>query len=397
MPSRVLALALLFSVGLSCKTKHDCFYNGECIQGECHCVPYFTGPRCGKFNFSPADKSLGEGLKSLDKKGLQRSSWGGSVLLADDGKYHMWAAEMTNEAGIKTWITNSQVVHAVADDPERPFEFKRKEVVWDVFAHEPTVSRAPTGEFVMFFSTSYGEKGIPCTGKQCFGYNGTSDESCPNDQQCFIDEPLLTRMSYAKDPNGPWSTPKALPDPGKGDTNMACYIHNDSSILCAARPTIGMYRHHDWKDIENYENFIPDTSAILPNGEIWGEDPMLWMSHDGVYHMVTHGGGWDCPFGFHYYSLDGYKWYGDCSVRVYEHIVEQKFDKPLNLSRRERPHVIYGQDGHTPIALTNGVTSNWPCTFVPKPEPGTNGTYILCPKDYCYTLIQPLNGWEEMY
>jgi hypothetical protein len=38
------------------------------------------------------------------------SSWGGSVLLADDGKYHMWAAEMTEGVGIKAWITNSQVL-----------------------------------------------------------------------------------------------------------------------------------------------------------------------------------------------------------------------------------------------------------------------------------------------
>ena len=40
--------------------------------------------------------------------------------LADDGKYHMWAAEMTEGVGIKAWITNSQVVHAVAAHPVRP-------------------------------------------------------------------------------------------------------------------------------------------------------------------------------------------------------------------------------------------------------------------------------------
>jgi hypothetical protein len=60
---------------------------------------------------------------------------------------------MTDGVGIKAWITNSQVVHAVADSPTTsPYRFMRKEVVAPVFAHEPTVSRAPTGEWVMFVS-----------------------------------------------------------------------------------------------------------------------------------------------------------------------------------------------------------------------------------------------------
>ena len=53
------------------------------------------------------------------------------------------AAEMTDGVGIKAWITNSQVVHAVADSPATaPYRFMRKQVVAPVFAHEPTVSRA---------------------------------------------------------------------------------------------------------------------------------------------------------------------------------------------------------------------------------------------------------------
>ena len=48
-----------------------------------------------------------------------------------------------------------QVVHAVADFPTTsPYQFTRKEVVAPVFAHEPTVSRAPTGEWVMFYTVS---------------------------------------------------------------------------------------------------------------------------------------------------------------------------------------------------------------------------------------------------
>ena len=119
------------------------------------------------------------------------SSWGGSVLRDNDGVYHMWAAEMTESTGIKSWITNSQIVHAIANNPSTPFRFERQEVVWPVFAHEPTVSRAPSGEYVMMYTTNYGEvSGSQCNPPCDCGHNGTSCLSCPNDQQCTWEQAL---------------------------------------------------------------------------------------------------------------------------------------------------------------------------------------------------------------
>eukprot|EP00466_Bigelowiella_natans_P014949 jgi/Bigna1/126235/aug1.2_g943 len=381
----------------ACDHDRDCVYNGRCVDTKCACDPAFKGETCNEFNFEPLNsKGMGSGLRTVIE-GDQLSSWGGSVIRADDGTYHMWAAEMVNGTGIKAWITNSQIVHAVASDPKRPMEFKRREVVWSVFAHEPTVSRAPTGEYVMFYTTNYGQKSIPCTGNSCFGANGTSDPSCPNDQQCTLDppEPLLTRMSYSKGPDGPWSEPQLVPNPSSSDSNLACIIKEDDSILCLARPAIGMMNHSNWRDVANYAVYLPDVSNIVPDQQMRGEDPMIWLDKNGIVHAVLHGGGWESPFGYHYYTEDGYTWYGNNNIKVYENIVEQVHEKPLNLSRRERPHVVFGKDGKTPIALTNGVTEAWPCTLVPEPVPGSNGTGILCPKDYCYTMAQPLNGWEE--
>ena len=289
-------------------------------------------------------------------------------------------------------------MHAVAEDPDRPWEFQRKETVFPVFAHEPTVSRAPSGEYVMFYSTNYGQKRIPCTGYSCHGFNGTSDLSCPNDQQCTISEPLLTFMSYASDPDGPWSTPVRVPTPDGADTNMACLIREDSSITCMARPAIGMFNASNWRDVSAYKNYMPNTLRVKPDGVFRGEDPMMWRDERGVYHSVLHGGGWESPFGYAYWSLDGVTWHGDNDVKVYENIVETTGGgPPMNLSRRERPHVAFGKDGTTPIALSNGITQAWPCTLVPKPVPGSNGTGILCPNDYCWTLVQPLKGWKEAF
>jgi hypothetical protein len=176
-----------------CASPADCNYNGVCEGAAdaaagaraCKCAPQFAGASCEKFAFAPLDLSKGTGLRTVDPTtGQQVSSWGGSVHLAADGLYHMWAAEMTGSVGIKAWITNSQVVHAVASHPTaKPFEFVRKEVVSPVFAHEPTVSRAPTGEWVMFYTSNHGEKpGSQCNPPCGCGNNGSSCESCPNDQ-----------------------------------------------------------------------------------------------------------------------------------------------------------------------------------------------------------------------
>ena len=108
-------------------------------------------------------------------------------------------------------------------------------------------------------------------------------------------------MSHAKLPEGPWSDPVLVPAPGTGDTNLACVILANSSLVCLGRPDLGMLRADDWRDIDGY-GWHP-TGGV----PIVGEDPMVWKSteFDGVLHAVTHGGGWGDPFGFHYFSDDG--------------------------------------------------------------------------------------------
>eukprot|EP00931_Biecheleriopsis_adriatica_P116186 TRINITY_DN91865_c0_g1_i1.p1 TRINITY_DN91865_c0_g1~~TRINITY_DN91865_c0_g1_i1.p1 ORF type:complete len:411 (+),score=60.13 TRINITY_DN91865_c0_g1_i1:20-1252(+) len=391
MAGCLLRFLLLASVTAAsrqtCSSKRDCNYNGNCLSGSCVCFAAFKGEKCNVMNFVRPSSQAKVGLASIDSEGLQISSWGGSVLQHEDGTWHMWASEMTNGTGIKSWITNSQVVHAVASGPLGPW--KRQEVVWPVFAHEPTVARSPAGEYVMFFTgggPAYGQQAIPCTGKSCFGHNGTSDPSCPNDQQCTLSEPLLTRMSFSSSPYGPWQEPVLVPSLSNTDTNLAHVIFENGSMFGLGRP--GHYwSSPDWRNVSQYT--IGDTE-----GDLVGEDPMVWRDEfeESVLHAVLHGGGWSDPFGFHYFSEDGGRtWHGDNSVKTYENIVELTDTAALNLSRRERPHIILGgRSGKTPVALSNGVTEAWPCELLSAPAPGSNGTLILCPVDYCYTMVQGL-------
>ena len=95
-----------------CETDADCSYNGVCTTptGACSCLPQWQGPHCASLRLLPSPRSAG--LQDADSPfswDAARSYWGGSVLQGDDGRYHMWAAEIVQGCGIWTWMPNSQV------------------------------------------------------------------------------------------------------------------------------------------------------------------------------------------------------------------------------------------------------------------------------------------------
>jgi hypothetical protein len=85
-----------------CAGPADCSYNGECAAGVCRCHPQWMGKYCGQLHTVPTPR--GAGLQSTDGGGLV-SSWGGSVVRGDDGKYHMCASRRA--LGRSTWQAQS--------------------------------------------------------------------------------------------------------------------------------------------------------------------------------------------------------------------------------------------------------------------------------------------------
>lgn len=121
-PVALLVLAALLKpprLAEACESEADCSYFGSCVGGRCACRHQYIGSSCEAFAFAPLEAKRGSsGLRTVNSStGEQTSSWGGSVLLDEDGTYHMFAAEMTNAVGIKSWRSNSRVVHACRRRP----------------------------------------------------------------------------------------------------------------------------------------------------------------------------------------------------------------------------------------------------------------------------------------
>ncbi len=286
----------------------------------------------------------------------------------------MWAAEMTHNTGIVVWLSNSRIRHAISKTPAGPYE--PQDIAEGVWGHEPTVARAPTGEFVMFWTATPGTTEVPCSKVECpHGHNGDTilGPECLPDTKCVYRPVLSTYMAYAHNPAGPWSPPAKVPSPSPGDTNLAPVIFDDGSLLGLGRPP-NVWRSPDWRNVSAYT--IERLHATID-----GEDPFLYIDarDRSVLHALSHAGGWDSRGG-HVWSTDGGKtWERHSDVAAYGSLIEYTDGSSDSLSRRERPHLVFGENG-TPVALTNGATLTWPCTH---PE--------VCPHDYCLTSLQLLN------
>ena len=233
----------------------------------------------------------GSGLNQLHGA-ASTSTWGGSVLRGDDGTYHMWASEITKKCGIHRWISNSIVVHAVSKGPP-DWVFERKEAVFPLFSHEPIAARAPTGEYVLYI-THYDGDGSDSPTCNCTNGNSYSGEAgCAGEAGGAKDKAwAYSYMSYAKDPNGPWSPLQSLAsvqgkDFNSTDLNLAPVIRADGSAAFWTRWDI--WEAGDWRNVSTYKD--TGQAPDFGNGAPWeGEDPSMWIDAKGHYHSLSHNG-----------------------------------------------------------------------------------------------------------
>lgn len=263
-------------------TDLDCSFNGEAVKGRCVCDPGWQGEFCHQLKLGPARN--GSGLDQLHDPSKNISTWGGSVVKGDDGRWHMWASEITRKCGIHRWITNSIVVHAVSDGPSSNWHFERKAEVFPLFSHEPIVARAPTGEYVLYFTHYPGDGSDAPTCNCTDGNSASGEDGCANEPGGGKDKAWgVSYFSHSKSPDGPWSEPVSLLPVQKinqTDMNLAPVIRPDGSAIFWTRWDI--WEADDWKNVSTYRDVgqAPDFG----NGAPWeGEDPSMWM---GAFHGV---------------------------------------------------------------------------------------------------------------
>lgn len=258
-----------------CRNRLDCSLNGRCnASRECECNVGWKGSYCQMLDLEPAYN--GSGLQSyLDNN--RTSSWGGSVLVDDEGVWHMWYSEITHHCGIHRWLTNSQVVHAISRG--KSWNFTPQEVLFPIFAHEPIVTRTSDGMYVMYLTLN--PDGKAADEPTCHCKNGNSNSG--REDGCAYEpsgsskkEWYHSYMTYSESPYGPWSTPQSLghvdPSNKNCDLNLSPVIHANGSALFWTRWNI--WYADDWKNVSSYRDLGP--APDFNHNSTWeGEDPSM--------------------------------------------------------------------------------------------------------------------------
>ena len=87
-------------------------------------------------------------------------NWGASIIKGDDGKYHLFYARWEKRLTFSAWLTDSEVAHAVSDNPAGPWVYKETALKgrggkhWDATtAHNPKIKKFNGKYYLYYIST----------------------------------------------------------------------------------------------------------------------------------------------------------------------------------------------------------------------------------------------------
>eukprot|EP00937_MAST-01D_sp_MAST-1D-sp2_P004325 g4325.t1 len=373
-----------------CARDEDCSLNGVCDvgSGACACDRPWGSLDCSKLQFKAASTSTCGQACAYHAMDAHNTSWGGSIIPAE-GRYYMAAAEMAGGCSLGQWLTNSQVVLAVADDVTGPYS--KVGVAIAPWAHNPQIVRAHDGTFLIFAlgngSTTPNPHGepvqcarragvahVPPPRHRLEGSTGTRPRRAPSQGQNKNKNKNQTVgfvLHYSDSPKGPWAAlPVTLDDFQAGDNmdnwNPAPVALPDGRVRIMVHtdpaPWAGevVYEAPHWRG--PYKRLTGDVMAYCSHCQ---EDPFMWVDRRGRWHALLHkmfddGGyapssdpvpspGWP---GGHIYSRDGLLW--SRQQRAYSTNITMLDGTVLVTRRRERPKLVFDSDG-VPTHLTNGV------------------------------------------
>ena len=308
--------------------------------------------------------------------------WDPTVIKGEDGKYHLFASRWPKEVSFHPgWMTDAEVVHAVATDPAGPYLFRavvlprRGAEYWDgLSTFNPTV-RKFGDTYLMFYAGSTNPLGI--------GPRQTKFEL--NDPRCLVGRAnKRIGLATAKSLDGPWErSDRPILETKAGTfysfltSNPAPVVRPDGSVVMIfkarsyvapppdqpgavgtySRMVLGLARAPHFRG--PYQ-VVGDSPLFGPAqfGEV--EDPFLWQNPDGSYEMIakdmTGKIVGERHAGIHAVSRDAVTWQLAAKPKAWtrtivwddgQEEVVRKLERPFILFEDGRPRFLFGAIGRT--------------------------------------------------
>lgn len=295
--------------------------------------------------------------------------WCGSVVQGEDSRFHMFASRWPKSLPMHPgWLVQSEIVRAVADQPEGPFTFQevvlpaRGAEYWDGRStHNPHIVKHKD-KYLLFYMGSTHPFPDPIAGD---GYD-------LQDPRCIVARAnKRIGLAVANSVNGPWErrdVPIVSTRPGKFDSfltsNPAPCVEEDGSVLLIykarqyeghghGKMTFGVARapHYEGRYLVMSEEplFPPDVHL---------EDPFIWRTEDGYELIAKDMDGNLCGEkygGVHASSTDGMNWRIHPSL-AYSRNVSWDNGVTRTMGNLERPFLFFqnGKPTHLFAATSDG-------------------------------------------
>lgn len=298
--------------------------------------------------------------------------WCPSVIQGPDGRWHMfasrWPAWLPMHPG---WMTNSQVVRAVADRPEGPYTFAevvlpaRGPEYWDgCSTHNPTI-REHGGRYYLFYTGITSPLLSPQPGEPF----DTRDPRC-----VVARSRKRVGVAWADSLEGPWHRSDQPLIEVKPRSFYSFLTSNPSPWIFPDGRTVMLFKSRAWEGHSHSAMMIGLATADAPEGPyavkgeepLFGpgrfgelEDPFFW--HDGErFHVIAkdmsgqltgeHGNG------FHGVSADAVHWEAGEPSLAYRREIPQVGGELKSYGSLERPFLLFqnGRATHLCAAVSDG-------------------------------------------
>lgn len=284
-------------------------------------------------------------------------NWGSSIVKGDDGKYHLFYAQMPRDLGFSTWLNDGVISRATADKPEGPYTHQETVLkgrgfgFWDeTTAHNPWIQKYDGKYYLYYMSSNYGGRKLNPT-----QLHDARTKWIDNEFRALVRENQRIGVAVADNITGPWKRfDKPMVEPKlpieKITCNPAVTQRPDGGFLMLVRgdmpDTTELVRHQAIALADSPTGpweIQPKAAVSYMNAE----DPAVWYDKKRErYYAIYHGFGYMGLIT----SLDGLNWKKAKHYKIMELAYKNDKGEMVKVARMERPF-LFLEDGE-PKVLT---------------------------------------------
>ncbi|MEG0319591.1 MAG: glycoside hydrolase family protein [Niameybacter sp.] len=305
--------------------------------------------------------------------------WCGSVIKAEDNRYHMFASRWPRSIPMHPgWLTNSEIVRAVSDTPEGPYEFQevvlpaRGPQYWDGCAtHNPSIIKYKDTYILYYVGDTHPFLNVDVENGEQIKHKDPRTVSARANKR--------VGMAVAKHIEGPWERfdePILKPRPEcydnllvsnpapcvdeKGNVTMIyksrSYLKEPVGGFLHGPMSLGVAKGHI-EDRFSYHAVTDEPIFDYRSSHL--EDPFVWKDEKGFHMIAKDMEGKTCGEehgGIYAFSKDGISWEIQKGQQAYSRKIKWDDGTTQVMGSLERPFILFeeGRPTHMFFATADG-------------------------------------------